>query len=690
MIFHTILTIYMSFILCTKAGVNPAIITANSHLLLSRSRYADMREAQRTNVESKVTRYGPYKISYGRIESLEISIETDIEIVSKNLKHFSLENNELIDALRPISSDKNFRNVMRRIIEQSVSETNFGHIVPYILSSTLFVLNQYYTNNKLKSVVNDPELTDIPPLKHQSLTITVLSDRNRFNKVLNELGAPLKAQAYYDPRSSKLIFHFDPKLLRHFAFQEQWSDHKQAYFVDELKDYFMILFLYQVSHEFFHFLQNESLSPYYKILSIREGAAVYSSIDLTERYQLYRLASVSQSAKSQDTCVSPPLDRTFTLDEAPHYLRVSKFLKRNPKFSITRWALQQTSTKQNFEDNITLQYSLSLVLYEFLLTIGSPAYSDWTTIYHIAQSSGDISKIGRHFDQYFIRETLKETNSFSGDSKVSLSDELSGVTSCFNSNLTNAYIWASKANNIIPDLPLVSLYVGDIFVNKPSFHAPGYSKFISSSLTALYYYRKALVHARTYWDISEQPFCAAIPSGNGKGDPAQAYDMTIIYARIGEMYSAIGSAENAIKYLECAIDYSNRLLKSEYASTSVYLLPTIISADLELTSSRRLISNNFLFSRKKYQKIAEAKSRIGNMVKELAPNFKSLKDIEKFVHTLCFAYSTSAIVLDSDFSNDTPSGSWASQVALCSWIHWVDGAIHYSSESFPKFRITGE
>lgn len=573
-------------------------------------------------------------------------------------------------------------------MSEVVSDTSYGHLAPYVVSTILFSLNQHYTNNQLRSRSGDMQLTDIPALEDQTITVVVLADKIRFTKVLSSLGAPSDAKAYFDPRSAKLYFHFNPTLLRHFAYQEKWDSHTSEYFIDELRNYFYTLFLFYGSHEFFHFLQNASDSHFYSILPFREGAAIYAATNLTSRNEFQRLFLSENHVNRRESCVDAPKGRIFSLDEVSYYLEVAYFLRATPEFSITRWSLQEFGPKQFFNKDVELNYALSLVFYRFILSIDGAAYDDWLSILNKVKEGEDISSAGLRFDKYFWSETLNDTSRFFGESKISLDNALQGITSCFTTAPAVAYNWALLANSLAPGLPIVDMYIGDIFANANSEHSLGNHSTSSSSLTALYYYRKAYAGARKYWGLEEQKFCVDVPTVDNMG--AQVADMIRIYSRIGESYYAIGSVENAIRYLECAVDYSNRVLKTKYAFYGLLFIPTTLSADLQLTASNRTIINDFQFSRKIFGIVVEAQSTLKGMATEIAPDYSKLEqielsDYEDYVRQICLAYAIQAVALDADLSK-IPAKKWTSNTSLCSWVRWNDGVININKDAFPVFE----
>lgn len=637
-------------------------------------------------VGSRFKTFGPYILSTARIKKLEILIETDIATVSRNLEKIDSSDYQLVNYLRPATGDVSFKTESNRLLLNSLSDTNYGHVTPYVLSATLFFLERFYASDAILPTTPDDDLLQIPTLDSQRLTVVVVSDPLDLTRRLQDVGAPNNAQAYYDPRTKTLLISFEPSLLRHFAFQEKWSGHSHGYFITELRDHFFNLFLYQFSHELFHFIQENSTSPYYQLISMREGSAVSAAVDVTERFRLRKLAHIEQlrGLHPATSCVEPPSARLFTIDEVPYYQRVEAFLDSNPEFSVTDWALKYTSTLQNFDADVELNYGLSLVLYKFLLSIDKSTYREWRANYDRFLNSKIDKNYYNHFDAYFVTKTLEQIRYLKKDMNISLENAYNRSDECLQTSPLRAYIWLVIANNIAPELPQNFLYIGDVFSDAGGLGILDSSVTGNNTLISLYFYRTAYVSARELYQLNDREFCAEVP--NERYAAQQILDMLRIYARLGEVYAAAGAVDLADKYFECSIRYSNNLAFTENNYLGVYTLVTTLSSDLQRVASRRIVEDEFVFSRRVYDTMMKVNSEFKAVVLQAAHPLLESGQIEKYIEVVCVAYALNGVVLAGEFVGKQGRDHWDSDVRMCAWVKWSDGQLLLDESLKPRFK----
>lgn len=613
-------------------------------------------------------------------QSITINLKSDAGEIFPSMSTFDREGTKNLEAVRPLASTENERQSFHNFLHPFVHNFGYGHVEPYVASSLITIFQEISNDDSiLRKKYKHDAFFEIPNLSDAILNVRVFTNALNFKEYLEPRGAVLNSRAYYDAEEKTLAVYLDFSLFRHFGYQSKWDGYTEQHFISELSAYVHQLILSQATHEVIHYLQDKTSSPYFHYTPIREGMAALVASEMSLRFYIQKL-SLTETWRSEDEenrtrqCNTAPGSHLFEPTEHRHYLAVAEILSKDEDFSVLDWFFSNVSDIDFHRSKQETNYSKSLVFTKFLTTIPSEAHRDFEFVRSSFEKTGDIADAPAHivsrFDSYFRRETLRDVY-YTADATVlesKFESAMASASSCMQTEPTMAMVWALQALSFSrSSSPEALLHIGDILFNARTFRHALEGAPNGHALLALRFYRMALIEYRG--GNSGGFVCPSLPeiSHLDRTTFLEMFNVLRVHSRIGEVYTSIGSIDSSIKYLECAIDYSNRLADAGYNQVNIYFFPSLIAADMELITNDRTRTVGLQFSKDRYAKLHEFKVDFKRFSASLFENgIGNISPPEVCLAYLAMAISlTHELGLQEEAAGETLDQSWTPKLRFC-------------------------
>ena len=116
-------------------------------------------------------------------------------------------------------------------------------------------------------------------------TVKIYSNRANFDARTQSQGIH-NADAYFDPTRQEIGLYVDKRLFQWIGYQSDWSDRDLRNSVLLAVEYVNRLFIKNITHEVYHFLQSRSQNILYENVLWAEGSATFVQANVLDRDEL--------------------------------------------------------------------------------------------------------------------------------------------------------------------------------------------------------------------------------------------------------------------------------------------------------------------------------------------------------------------------------------------------------------------